>query len=106
MRHYPPVRALSVIAGMLVSGVHLLLQKELEKLFLSNEHIDQWSEDQLSTKYHCVVGIVDCTELAINTWQTNSFSKKKGGPTLKYQVVIHHSTQTITHLWTLQRKYT
>jgi hypothetical protein len=54
--------------------------------------IDDWNKDQISTKYHYVIGIVDCTELAINTWQTNSFSKKKGGPTLKYQgdkVYIH-----------------
>jgi hypothetical protein len=87
MCHYPPVRALSVIAGMSRSGVHLLLQKELEKLNSSNEHfidIDDWMDDQLSTKYFRVIGIVDCTEIAINTWQSNAFSKKKGEPTRNF----------------------
>jgi hypothetical protein len=39
-----------------------------------------------------VIGIVDCTEIPINTRQTNAFSKKKGCATLKYQAVIHYST--------------
>jgi hypothetical protein len=37
-----------VIAGMSVSGVHLLLQKEIKKLFSSNKHfidIDDWNEN-------------------------------------------------------------
>jgi hypothetical protein len=29
-------------------------------------NINDWSEDQIFTKYHHVIGIVDCTELAIN----------------------------------------
>jgi hypothetical protein len=56
MHHYPLVQALSVIAGILVSGVHLLLQKELKKLFLSK-------------------------------------------PTLKYQVIVHHSTRKLLHIY-------
>jgi hypothetical protein len=102
MRHYPPIRALAVIAGMSVGGVHLLLQRELEKLNASNEHfidIDDWSDDQLSTTYHRVVGIVDCTKISINTWHSNAFSKKKGGPTLNYQVVTHHSTGKPLHIY-------
>jgi hypothetical protein len=68
---------------------------ELEKLLLRGTHfinVDDWSENKISTKYKRVIGIVNYTEIPINTWQTNAFSKKKGCATLKYQVVIHHAT--------------
>jgi hypothetical protein len=77
------------------NGVHLLLHRNLKKLNLFNNYfidINDWSDDQLSTKYLHVIGIIDCTKIAINTWQSNAFRKKKGGPTLKYQIVTHHST--------------
>jgi hypothetical protein len=80
---------------MSIGGVHALLQSELKKLLLKGTHfinVDDWSENEISTKYKRVIGIVDCTEIPINTWQTNAFSKKKGCATLKYQVVIYHST--------------
>jgi hypothetical protein len=95
MCHYPPIRALSVIARTSIEGVHALLQSKLEKLLLRGTHfinVDDWSENEISTKYKCVIGIVNCTKIPINTWQTNAFSKKKGCATLKYQVVIHHAT--------------
>jgi hypothetical protein len=87
---------------MSMGGVHLLLRKEHEKLNLSNEYfidIDDWSDDQLSTKYLRVIGIVDCTEITINTWQSNAFIKKKGESTLKYQVVTYHSTGKPLHIY-------
>jgi hypothetical protein len=49
-------------------------------------NVDDWSENKISTKYKRVIGIVNCTEIPINTWQTN------GCAILKYQVVILHAT--------------
>jgi hypothetical protein len=69
---------------MSVGGVHALLQSKLEKLLLRGTYfinVDNWSEN-VSTKYKHVIGIVNCTEIPINTWQTNAFSKKKGCATL------------------------
>jgi hypothetical protein len=58
MRHYPPIKALAVIAGMSVGGVYLLLQRELEKPNTSNQYfinINDWNDDQIFTKYYRVV---------------------------------------------------
>jgi hypothetical protein len=49
-------------------GVHALLQSELKKLLLIGTHfinVDDWSENEISTKYNHVIGIVDCTEIPI-----------------------------------------
>jgi hypothetical protein len=54
---------------MSIGGVHALLQSELKKLLLKGTYfinIDDWSENELSTKYKRVIGIVDCTEIPIN----------------------------------------
>jgi hypothetical protein len=45
------------------------------------------------------IGIIDCTEIRINNWQKNCFSKKKACQTLKYQVVFNINTYYIEHLW-------
>jgi hypothetical protein len=48
MCYYPPIQALSVIAGISIGRVHALLQSELKKLLLKGTYfinIDDWSEN-------------------------------------------------------------
>jgi hypothetical protein len=81
---------------MSIGGVYALLQNKLEKLLLRDTHfinVDNWSKNEISTKYKHVISIVDCTKILINNWQTNAFNKKKSCTTLKYQVVIHPATE-------------
>jgi hypothetical protein len=41
------------------------------------------------------IGIIYCTEIRINNWQLNCFSKKKACQKLKYQVVININTYQV-----------
>jgi hypothetical protein len=51
---------------MSVREVHALLQSKLEKRLLRGTHfinVDDWSENEISTKYKRVIGIVDCLSI-------------------------------------------
>ncbi len=93
MRHYPPIRVLSVIAGMSESGIQKLVHRELEKLVAWKHSayisMDNWDEEDIHPDWPRVIGIVDSTELHINAWHQNAFSVKKAHHTLKYQVIIN-----------------
>lgn len=60
--------------------------------------LDNWDANDAPKGWPGHVAIVDGTEVFINCWQKNCFSKKKGHQTLKYQVVINASTYQVLHV--------
>lgn len=61
--------------------------------------LDNWECNDAPSAWPTHIGIVDGTELIINNWQKNCFSKKKGHQTLKYQVVINIETRQVLNVF-------
>ena len=88
-RHYMPMRALGVLFNLSKSRVSQILLAETDKLYVQIRNFVNLNDLQIFEPFflnNCV-GVVDSTEVQINTWVGDSYSGKKGAHTLKYQVV-------------------
>jgi len=103
MRHYLPFRTLGAIFGIPTATIHLLLHTELRTLVESCHEahltLNNWDEIDFLEDWPQAVGIIDCTELPINVWVQQSYSKKKSNYTLKYQVVINITTGSVLNIY-------
>lgn len=102
LRHYLPVRALAVIFHLSKSQIHDILMNQLK---IVEEHQERWIDlyaweiEDAPAQFPKHIGVVDCTEVTINNWQRNCFSKKKGHQTLKYQVVINIQNSRVLNVF-------
>jgi hypothetical protein len=88
-RHYLPMRALGVLFNLKKTQISSIIQAETEKMYTQIRKFVNLDELQIFDPFflnNCV-GVVDSTELQINTWVGDSYSGKKGHHTLKYQVI-------------------
>lgn len=88
-RHYMPQKALGVLFNLSKSRISQILIAQTDKLSAQIRDFVNFKELQIFEPFflnNCV-GVVDSTELQINTWVGDSYSGKKGCHTLKYQVV-------------------
>lgn len=88
-RHYLPMRALGVIFNLSKTQISDILKVEIDKMYVQIRNFVNLRELDIFEPFflnNCV-GVVDSTELQINTWVGDSYSGKKGAHTLKYQVV-------------------
>jgi hypothetical protein len=103
LRFYMPIRALSVIWLLSKSQIHRILTKQLDNIvnniLPSWISLDNWKRSDAPPRYPNHIGIIDCTEVYINNWQKNCFSKKKGRQTVKYQVIINADTMRVKHIY-------
>lgn len=91
LRYYLPYRTIAVIFHLSKSQIHRIIQSSVQDLAQQGEtYFDMenaWDEVRLDD-WTTTVGIIDSTEVQIQTWQQRAFSGKKKAFTLKYQVVI------------------
>lgn len=99
-RHYFALRPLGVLFHLSKSQIGRIIEEELEKLvglastFITLDEMDFDNSFMLKN----VVGIVDSTEVLIQSWHEKAFSGKKKNFTLKYQATIDIATGRTLHI--------
>jgi hypothetical protein len=79
--HYLPVRALAVLFQLSKSMINKILHQELNRIYLSMKEtwisLDSWELTDAPMGFLRHVGVIDGTEVYIQTWQKICFSKKE-----------------------------
>jgi hypothetical protein len=99
-RHYFPLRPLGVLFHLSKSQIGRIIEEELDKLVARYPEFINLNDIDFDTAFVLknVVGIVDSTEIVIQSWHPKSFSGKKKDFTLKYQVTIDFGTGVTVHI--------
>jgi IS5 family transposase len=94
-RHYPSFSHLAVLFGLERSHARKIVKRQVQLLAAKiGDYVDTRMIESLDGFFlRDCVGVVDSTEVPINTWVGDSYSGKKKAFTLKYQVVISLHTK-------------
>jgi hypothetical protein len=77
-----PLWAMEIVFQLQKLTIYRILLEQLEEIFINFQSLyiflDNWDQTDAPDHWPGHIGIIDCTEVTINNWQKNRFSKKKG----------------------------